>query len=97
MTTKFTPGPWTFSPQNGGKGCCLAAQVWGSDGSSLAFIETTEDPEEATSVARLIAAAPDLYEALEYQERMQNGDARCELQTFLHLRDSAIKKACGEL
>lgn len=40
--------------------------------------------------------ARELFEALKYQKRMQDGDARCELQTFLHLRDSALQKACGD-
>lgn len=37
-----------------------------------------------------------LYEALEYQRRMQDGDASCSLLTFLHMRDDALAKARGQ-
>jgi hypothetical protein len=40
------------------------AQVWGPDGKSLATLESTTAPSVATANARLIAAAPELLEAL---------------------------------
>jgi hypothetical protein len=48
---------YTFSPQKGAPGHCFVAQVWKPDGTSLVEIESTEDPEEATATARLIADA----------------------------------------
>lgn len=62
---QFTPGPWSSSPQNGIPGHCFVAQVWRPDDKSLARIEPTEPPEEASANARLIAAAPEMYELLE--------------------------------
>ena len=62
---KFEYGPFTFCEQNGGKGHCFNAQVFGPDGDSVAIIESTANESEATGLAKLFAAAPDLYEALE--------------------------------
>lgn len=61
---KHTPGPWSFSPQKGKPGHCHMAQVWNSGGWALAQIEPTPDEAVATADAALIAAAPDLLEAL---------------------------------
>ena len=66
--TKHTPGPWVVEPENydcdGGtlvrtKGKICLANVWG-----VMFAKTPDD--ESLANARLIAAAPDLLEALEY-------------------------------
>lgn len=51
---------FTYCGQDGKAGGCLVAQVWGPDGKSLATIEPSDDPAEATRLARLFAAAPDL-------------------------------------
>ena len=64
FAAKPTPGPWTFSPQEGGKNHCNVAQVWDANGNSLACIETTDDPAEATANAALIARAPELQATL---------------------------------
>ena len=59
MTEKWTPGPWTIGTVNFWW-CC------GSDGGSVAQIDfAMRDASEANANAHLIAAAPDLYEALE--------------------------------
>jgi len=50
--------------------------------------------EEDRANARLIAAAPELLEALEYQVECMRGGG--DLQTFLHMRDAAIAKARGD-
>ena len=59
MGTKFTPGPWHYRPQYGTKG--------------LAFYEIYNDEETIASTwltnhepnAHLLAAAPEMYNALE--------------------------------
>lgn len=61
----YTKGPWGCSPQSGKNGQCFDAQVWDSDGLNLATIESTKDPKEASSNAKLIAAAPELLAMIE--------------------------------
>lgn len=62
--TDFTPGPWQWSPwlKNGGK----FLRHPGSDGylpEGILYISRPSQPTDAN--ANLIAAAPQLYEALE--------------------------------
>lgn len=72
METKFTPGPWTFSTSpEGWSNTIHVAQADGApytDGYSDVgyIIQTCRGEEESTQMAnaRLIAAAPDLLEAL---------------------------------
>jgi antitoxin component HigA of HigAB toxin-antitoxin module len=61
---KYTPAPWDCSTQRGTIGHCFCAQVWRPDGLELAHITPTEDEEEASANAKLISAAPDMFEAL---------------------------------
>jgi len=65
METKFTKGVWEFSPMCGIQGHCLMAQVWDSNGFNLCSIDDRYGEEEATANAKLIAAAPDLFDALD--------------------------------
>jgi hypothetical protein len=58
---KHTPGPWTFD------GPPDSIIVWCGPDERVAFILTSDGPAEAN--ARLIAAAPELYAALERLER----------------------------
>ena len=57
MATKFTPGPWSV--------CADRAYVDGPDGKVVAHCCYERHPSEEYANADLIAAAPDLYEALE--------------------------------
>lgn len=68
MKTKFTPGPWS-SPENKSQ-YSNVRDLFNGNGQRFATIqfgspsrEVTEDEIEAN--ARLIAAAPEMYEALE--------------------------------
>jgi len=58
MSAKYTPGPWklykTASGRNG---------IEGADGSEIC---KTDDDAEGLATARLIAAAPDMLDALKY-------------------------------
>lgn len=60
--TKFTPGPWEV-------GDCDGATIWANAGTfafaiGFATSDANGDREMALANARLIAAAPELYEAL---------------------------------
>ena len=62
-TSKFTAGPWEVT--EGLLECGAEAAVWGPDGDCVAFVwgnlALDGDP---IKTARLIAAAPEMYEAL---------------------------------
>ena len=60
---KHTKGEWTYSQQRGKQGHCYAAQVWDDTGDCLATLRATENEEEATANAKLIASAPELLKA----------------------------------
>ena len=82
-------------------GHCYVAQVWDADGSSLAQVEPTEDPAIATANARLIAAAPELLQALIYAVNFGSkgeidDDGPHQGMSVSFFTESAIKKALGE-
>lgn len=62
----------------------------------VAELEPRSEEGEQTANARLVAAAPDLLAALEYQQRHSKGRADHSYQTFVHMRDDAIAMARGE-
>ena len=97
----YTKGEWTFSPQQGKKGHCFQAQVWDSEGKNLATIEDTSDAQIATNNARLIAAAPDMYEALIEARRMlilnTLLDKSGQTDEAIKLVEKALKKAGYDL
>lgn len=59
-TTRFTPGPWAV---NGGGSCVCEVQDY-------LWVQTAHTPEDPQADARLIAAAPDLYAALEIVNKL---------------------------
>lgn len=76
MMEGATDAPWSCSEQQGTKGHCFQAQIWDSDGDSLATIEPTVFEKYATSDAQFIAAsrniAPDLIRVIELAEEALN-------------------------
>lgn len=68
MTDKWTPGPWRISPQRALTGRILAYGIMGKndgDDVDIADVNVFEDYEpEGEANAALIAAAPELVEAL---------------------------------
>lgn len=100
MSEKFTPGPWRVIDSHDGpyvrsKGGLIAGGVrtshWpGQDERYLAELE------ERVANARLISAAPDLYEAL---KAIMDDVEPTEFALSSHIRDaarSALAKARGE-
>lgn len=61
---KHTKGPWSFSPMRGQAGHCIMAQVWDDEGNNLCSIDTRYGEDKASANAKLIAAAPELLNAL---------------------------------
>jgi hypothetical protein len=96
--SKHTPGPWNIGTKNG-------ARVWSENGETLiADADASESlrKEIKKANARLIAAAPDLLEAL---TKLLDMNERCDAGFAPHvelrfaIRDmarAAITKATGE-
>jgi hypothetical protein len=95
MADKFTPGPWEFVYEPYDKRipirpvCSLPAYP-------LGWVDSDDvDPEEAQANAALIAAAPELYEALEAVRLCGNAGAKLTREANRKVRD-ALAKARGE-
>ena len=99
MTTKYTPGPWNFQPCDEYVNCfdVLCEEDY--------YVATTHDgvrgDKNAGANARLIAAAPDLLEALqniaEHWNQDQNEAAMADACWHaIHTARAAIAKATGE-
>lgn len=84
--TKHTPGPWVAEP-GGGRGAWImgANREW----TALACGDTDES---ANANARLIAAAPELLEALKVAQIWLDLDGRYDMRGI----NAAIEKATGE-
>lgn len=99
---KSTPGPWRIDESgnyDGGHGRCSSAIV-GKNGEPIVLFDPSDgeyevalDPKSAN--ARLIAAAPDLLEALEGMIEGFDVDDRYASEAVLKAR-AALKKATGE-
>jgi hypothetical protein len=96
METKFTPGPWSWSEPSGagievrgpykGETRLLFSDIWRQ------FPEPAWD-EEMRANARLIAAAPSMFEALiDCRRALELANAKGELAVV----DAAIARALGK-
>ena len=86
MSLRLTPWPWRTGPIN-------YADVYGADGEVVALVPKGET---AAGNARLMAAAPDLYEALkallDISPFATGGDASAEIH---RQAEAALAKANG--
>jgi hypothetical protein len=98
MNTKFTPGPWRYCPTNNGH------MIGGSSNGYIAEVRQVREVTEDKANAHLIAAAPDLYEALSdlivlasAAMQLANRDgAEFNVDDDLREARAALKKARGE-
>lgn len=99
--TKWTPGEWNYSHHKASDGM-YRTQVYCAKGETIATFDWYAMPENEHGVirtsrdanARLCAAAPDLYAALEFALSDESGFA-CPTATEERLR-AALAKARGE-
>lgn len=98
---KYTPGPWKISGHKGlfvePLGVQSCHNEWGSNGNSIigqSEIYTKRTIKEAQANARLMAAAPDLLEALE-QIADDKGNADFTINEIKQIAQNAIAKAKG--
>ena len=96
--TRHTPGPWKIVPSGVGN-----PRIVGADGYAVAACRpkysTPDDYAIAAANAHLIAAAPDLLEALKRLLGFTQGgcaDLQLQEQEIYDQARAAIKKATGE-
>ena len=88
METKHTKGEWKATPQRGIIGHCTVAQIWTNKKErSIANITSCDTEDEANANAKLIAAAPELLQALE-KIATNSGD-----HAMIRIAIKAIQKA----
>ena len=108
MTTKHTPGPWLLRTTQTSSGLChiVSAADWRGafiygDGIRKGVDDALPKAQELAANARLIAAAPDLLEALqrieEYWNQDQNETAMADACWHaINTARAAIARATGE-
>ena len=96
---RFAKGPWALEPQE--DGCAFEFRVNDADGYGLAVSLARDDDGEEAANAALIAAAPDLYEALEIAVRelrlVRDGSLHGTPNSVFALIPEAIEKADAAL
>lgn len=93
MKTKHTPGPWSA-----GRTIIVHANTLAKLGASIGFINTSDEERNAIAKANshLIAAAPDLLEALQaINAHWEAGNFSRREELWAPMRE-AIAKATGE-
>ena len=103
MATEFTPGPWTAPTDHPSEVECPSgesvATCWHEGAAGMIVRLKGVLPcslKESRANASLIAAAPDLYEALVmWLDRIKSPDGP-DMQALLHMTDAALAKARGE-
>jgi len=86
--TKWTPGPWVATrskPEEGYDCWCITATPFGEK--EIAEVSGGYPRDTHEACAHLIAAAPDLYHALQYARNLIGPD---------EILDAALAKARGE-
>ena len=99
---KFTPGPWFSVAKLSGSENHRGFKICGDDGWALADIQPVdEDGIEGRANANLIAAAPELYEALVKLRDYANDSDDYKFGTILtslvfDIAEAALAKSRGE-
>lgn len=92
MKTKHTPGPWTILPGN--ENWLDGVVISDSDSDSIATVHW--GMHDAVANARLIAAAPDLFEACVAIANLADGQGRMNLLEVSGMVRKVIAKVKGE-
>lgn len=92
--TKHTPGPWKLQPQYDPDGAPVNMELVDANGGIICLFSIDEELEDASN---LIAAAPDLLEALELVSTWANGQKKIsgDFAVVIHQLREAIAKATG--
>lgn len=93
---KGTPGPWSIGYYGDGDGIFIAGTYGGPDPTYICSVRPDLRSSQSESNANLIAAAPDLLEALQLIISYHD-DGNCELHSEdVAMARAAISKALGE-
>ena len=93
---KGTPGPW-FEHREGFSTVYIEARIGGGMIQEVAACGPCDKGSEQQSAnAKLIAAAPELLEALQYINHAINHGTQMDVVKGQEMAESAIKKALGE-
>lgn len=92
IAPQFTPGPWTPIADDGD--WFVVAREQGER--IVADVEPTVFSATTIANARLIAAAPELYDALEAVDLARHTGAPHDWERATKLTDAALAKARGE-
>lgn len=97
--TKFTPGPWFINRSEMGIHKYVEARIGGGMIQEVACCGPTELHEQSDANARLIAAAPELYEALLTARKELAGLPHSLGYEITHMPaiDLALAKARGDV
>ena len=96
MSAAFTAGPWvsTYHPPEPFERTYSGPTIMGADGSQM-VAETLAVVDDMEANARLIAAAPDMFEALEEVRSCGNAGAKLSRAASDKVK-AALRKARGE-
>ena len=100
--SKHTPGPWKVGKTSGWSGTevkAIASIAWCAKASSYSssWGDSQEiSADEALANAHLVAAAPDLLDALEEYHRVANAVPYAQWTPAMHKAQDAIAKAKGK-
>jgi type II secretory pathway component GspD/PulD (secretin) len=94
---KFTPGPWFIPDHASGFEIESSCNKQIAKTSQLYAVKQASDHDERRANAHLIAAAPELYEALEKLEGWFDSDSKESADKYLKKAKAARAKARGEI
>ena len=90
MADRYTPGPWKYVPTAGSSVAFYIKSRY-----VIAGVEDTDDIREARNNARLMAAAPELLEALKHAVDWLNAAGVAESMPVQQQARAALAKAEG--
>ena len=109
MMEKFTPGPWEFGPDANEDEFPIVSYEATGDGDEVEICQVNTfmtknyespgqlDMDRVIANARLIAAAPQMLEALESWSKLDGFETDDELTVLSAQMEAAIKAAKGEV
>lgn len=97
---KGTPGPWSFNHSTASDEVTFCINVFANGVSQICYLQSHEEylPSRVHTVANanLIAAAPELLDALQWMKMALNSGTAMDIEIGKEKSDAAISKALGQ-